>query len=622
MKKKISLLLSAVLMCGTAAFAAENEQSDKVEISFKIGDSILNINGSPVEVETPFIAGDGVTMVPLRVITEAFGAEVRWDGENRTIKINYPGVTLGFTIDSKKVNVNDHIETLEEAPVVLGEGTTMVPFRFISETFGATVEWDEATGGITVTKYNDGEENTTIQGAIEKDYITDSYYNWSMKNPKSLSISDIEFDRTKMTFSNTYGDKIAISINDKSDIEDFSLDKTLSNMRADIGSYAVISKSEKSKNSDGTEYIEVIAHDDENYLSFLMFVRDDTVYGVSAFTEIDRKSEFEELTSIVEGFRTSAMKTENAEDISNVENGYRTYTEDDMGISFKIPQDWKSVDISNSESLMFESADGSSSVTDYIFSVTDTDTAKGSAEVDRERQLNDYDPEVATVSDLQTKTVDGCTVYYYTVDVKGTTYEDMTMYDAFIENGNYVNNFTFQLSSNEECDFNTIINSIKITEIDDAETGNVLRTKFSDDLMLDYSLDCAKFKIPESWEVAVSDEMMVAKDHTSERVFTFYATALDENVSASDAARQVYSNITSEPAYTGKTAPKAVSIGGNSYYTFTYNIDDGELVTKNTGYIRTAGKDIYQIICSCPESYSIDALMKEVEEILANAEWK
>lgn len=125
--------------------------TQSVEISFKVGDSILKINGEDVEVETPYVVGEGTTLVPLRVISEAFGAEVNWDGETKTVVIIHNENAITIQIDNNKAFVNDGEETLEEAPQLTENGFTMVPLRFISETLGAEVSYDEATQGITVS---------------------------------------------------------------------------------------------------------------------------------------------------------------------------------------------------------------------------------------------------------------------------------------------------------------------------------------------------------------------------------------------------------------------------------------------------------------------------------------
>lgn len=132
----------------------EVEVDNKVSVSFCVGDSILSINGKDVELETaPYIAGTGVTLVPLRVISEAFGAEVNWDGDTKTVTVNYGDTEIKVVIGSNTATVDGDIAfELEVAPELSETGNTMVPLRFISEKLGATVGYDEATAGITVEK--------------------------------------------------------------------------------------------------------------------------------------------------------------------------------------------------------------------------------------------------------------------------------------------------------------------------------------------------------------------------------------------------------------------------------------------------------------------------------------
>lgn len=122
-----------------------------VGISFKVGDSVLTINGTKVEVETPFVVGSGVTLVPLRVISEAFGAQVEWDGETKTVTITNGDKNISVSINSKKAVVNGEEKELEEAPELKSD-VTMIPLRFISENLGAVVGYDAETAQITVSR--------------------------------------------------------------------------------------------------------------------------------------------------------------------------------------------------------------------------------------------------------------------------------------------------------------------------------------------------------------------------------------------------------------------------------------------------------------------------------------
>jgi hypothetical protein len=96
-------------------------------LRFTIGRNDFRYNGAIRQAEAaPFIS-QGRTMIPLRVIAEALGAEVNWDEDTRTVMITARGET--FKLDDMGIIVN---------------GRTFVPVRYVSETLGAAVRWDEA----------------------------------------------------------------------------------------------------------------------------------------------------------------------------------------------------------------------------------------------------------------------------------------------------------------------------------------------------------------------------------------------------------------------------------------------------------------------------------------------
>ena len=128
------------------------EATDSVSVKFNIGDSAINVNGEIIEVEKPYIVGAGTTLVPMRVISEAFGAQVIWNGEDKTVTVNLDGKSIVVAIDSKVATVNGEEMTLEEAPELTENGFTMVPLRFISEQLGAEVGYIHETQTISVEK--------------------------------------------------------------------------------------------------------------------------------------------------------------------------------------------------------------------------------------------------------------------------------------------------------------------------------------------------------------------------------------------------------------------------------------------------------------------------------------
>ncbi|MCD6168918.1 MAG: copper amine oxidase N-terminal domain-containing protein [Caldisericia bacterium] len=97
----------------------------------------------------PFILPPGRTMVPIRFISEAFGATVGWDGATRTVTIVWGSTTIKLTIGVYTAKINDKTVKLD-APPIIREDRTFVPIRFISEAFGAQVLWDGTERKVTI----------------------------------------------------------------------------------------------------------------------------------------------------------------------------------------------------------------------------------------------------------------------------------------------------------------------------------------------------------------------------------------------------------------------------------------------------------------------------------------
>lgn len=110
----------------------------------------LTLNGAPVETDVPAILNQGRTLVPVRALAEAFGAEVDWRAGDRQVAVTRGGTQLLLTLGSGTALVNGTETPLPDgvgAQLVSVGGTerTLVPLRFLAETLGAGVEWDGKT---------------------------------------------------------------------------------------------------------------------------------------------------------------------------------------------------------------------------------------------------------------------------------------------------------------------------------------------------------------------------------------------------------------------------------------------------------------------------------------------
>jgi hypothetical protein len=122
----------------------------EVVIQMTIGNPEFTVDGEKQsQLSFPPYISNGRTMVPLRVISEAFGAKVGWDGPTKTVTITLGDTEIKMTIDRPIALVNG-VETMLDAPPEIKEGSTFVPISFIARTFGAIVEWDAGTQTATI----------------------------------------------------------------------------------------------------------------------------------------------------------------------------------------------------------------------------------------------------------------------------------------------------------------------------------------------------------------------------------------------------------------------------------------------------------------------------------------
>ena len=161
-----------MLMTGLTACAAENEnnrQPESISISMQIDNPIMTVNGTEKEIDegrgtAPVIVNDR-TLVPIRAIIEEMGGAVSWDEAAQTATLNYANDEIRLVINSATAYLNDEPNTIDTAPTVIND-RTMLPIRFIAESFKFDVDWDEATRTVTIEKNisaNDAEAENVIK---------------------------------------------------------------------------------------------------------------------------------------------------------------------------------------------------------------------------------------------------------------------------------------------------------------------------------------------------------------------------------------------------------------------------------------------------------------------------
>lgn len=137
--KKTMIILFVIAMSFSFVSAAP-EREIKVTID---GKEVLFPDQKP-------IAENQRTLVPVRFVSEALGANVEWVQSEQKVKIEKDGQLIELILGQKKVRAGDKTIELDVAAKGYNQ-RTMVPLRFISEALGCNVEWVQETYTVVIT---------------------------------------------------------------------------------------------------------------------------------------------------------------------------------------------------------------------------------------------------------------------------------------------------------------------------------------------------------------------------------------------------------------------------------------------------------------------------------------
>lgn len=89
-------------------------------------------------------------MFPVRVISEAFGAVVDWNGANQTVTVTVDDRVVTMNIGSNVMYINGVPTTMNTAPEITNN-RTFIPIRDIANAIGIqNVSWDDKTNTVII----------------------------------------------------------------------------------------------------------------------------------------------------------------------------------------------------------------------------------------------------------------------------------------------------------------------------------------------------------------------------------------------------------------------------------------------------------------------------------------
>ena len=151
MKKLTTLILTATMMMSSIAInvqaagritTIDEALADASQIHILYNDTVVEYEDvKPVNTE-------GRVMIPFRAVLEDMGATVEYDDSQRLVTATKGETQIKFTLmdDAIYINNNGVDSTITmDVPMIIVEGRTLVPIRFMSNALGMQVGWDGET---------------------------------------------------------------------------------------------------------------------------------------------------------------------------------------------------------------------------------------------------------------------------------------------------------------------------------------------------------------------------------------------------------------------------------------------------------------------------------------------
>lgn len=132
------------------------ESLDEIEDVEVIPVENILVKNRDVKFDTPPVIKQGRTLIPVRAITESMGATVEWNGDEQLVTITKDDKVIVFDLNNDKVFIDGEETAIDVSSEVMNN-RTMVPLRFIAENFGLKVDYDEDT---EIIEIGDDEDTT------------------------------------------------------------------------------------------------------------------------------------------------------------------------------------------------------------------------------------------------------------------------------------------------------------------------------------------------------------------------------------------------------------------------------------------------------------------------------
>lgn len=134
----------------------------KAAILAQLDQITLILDGEKLNLDVPPEIKNQRTMVPVRAVGEAIGAEVEWVQDKGQVVMTRAGSTVTMTLDSTTADIDGRKVEMDVAPYALN-GRTLLPARYVAEFFGQKVDWDGERKEVLITEDKSALGNSNLE---------------------------------------------------------------------------------------------------------------------------------------------------------------------------------------------------------------------------------------------------------------------------------------------------------------------------------------------------------------------------------------------------------------------------------------------------------------------------
>lgn len=122
---------------------------EPVTIELTVGKKTFTVNGAAQQLDQAPIVEDNRTFVPIRFVVDTLGGDLGYDNKTKKVTIRKNGHYIELWIGKREMIADGARITYDVAPMIRN-GRTMLPLRFVAEELDLKVTWDQAAKTIGI----------------------------------------------------------------------------------------------------------------------------------------------------------------------------------------------------------------------------------------------------------------------------------------------------------------------------------------------------------------------------------------------------------------------------------------------------------------------------------------